>query len=223
MKKLLKGLVDFHHSSSASWRTHFKDVADGQKPEVLMIACCDSRVAPHLLADAGPGELFEVRTVGNIVAPANAKDGFAKGDVSEASAIEFALGALGIRDIAVCGHSNCGAMKALLAGREKLQPTMPHLADWLGHADGSLGEYRKQIHDQKLKPEDALSQINVLHQMKHVASYSPVQRLLERNELTIHGLWFDISSATVSLYEDDKKAFVPLDTTETMRLLTLDV
>lgn len=216
MKRLIRGLVDFSRDTAPSLRPFFKELAQQQTPEVLLITCSDSRVVPHLFASAEPGDLFVVRTVGNLIAPADA-DGLSIGDVSEASAIEYAVDVLGLRDIAVCGHSNCGAMKASLAGRQSLATKAPNLAAWLAHADAA--HKRTEAVPAGLSREDALAHHNVMQQLEHVATYPSVKRLLPTGELRLHGLFFDISHAQVSLYEADKRAFVPLDEAEVVRLL----
>src|SRR5437762_13780632 len=117
MRKLLQGIVDFRNRVRPVARETFARLALGQKPDVLFIACSDSRVAINVFASTEPGDLFVVRNPGNIVSPA-APDGLSVGDESDAAAIEFAVGLLEVRDIIVCGHSSCGAMSGLLQGRE---------------------------------------------------------------------------------------------------------
>ena len=219
MKRLFRSLIDFNDMSASALRPHFAQMAHSQTPEVLMIACSDSRVSPHLLASSGPGELFEVRTVGNLIAPAES-NGVSVGDFSEAAAIEYALEVLGVRDIAVCGHSNCGAMRALLKGRAALKAGTPNLCEWLAHGDPSLRRHTSgELADSGRAPEDMLSQVNVLQQLAHIATYPSVKRLIAAGELRLHGLWFDIQRAEVSLFEADRNAFVPVDTTEMVRLI----
>jgi carbonic anhydrase len=157
--------------------------------------------------------------VGNIVAPSG-PGGVSVGDFSEAAAIEYALGVLGIRDIAVCGHSNCGAMKAVLSGREALRATTPNLAEWLAHAEPARAHLALHPIDSTLPESDRLSQANVLQQLDHVATFPIVQRLLGSGELQLHGLWFDIAHAMVWLYEDHRDRFIALDEAELVRLLT---
>jgi carbonic anhydrase len=216
MRRLLRGLVHFDERLTEQQRTLFGELAKKQEPEVLLVTCADSRVVPHLFSNGEPGEVFAVRTVGNLVAPADGA-GLAKGDVSEASAIEYALEVLGIRDIAVCGHSNCGAMKAMVDGRKKLSGVAPNLVDWLQHADASLT--RADAVPPGSSPEDALSYRNVLQQLEHIATYAPVKKRLATKEVRLHALFFDIGKAQVRLYEGPTRGFVTLDDTEVARLL----
>ncbi len=219
MERLIRGLIDFKRTEAAGLRPHFRTLAVAQAPEVLMFACSDSRVVPHLITSSRPGELFVVRSVGNIVAPADA-EGRSIGDVSEASAIEYAIEVLGIRDVAVCGHSNCGAMKALLRGRHELDAVTPNLVEWLAHAEAARGRMaRADFIDRSLPEDDQLSQANVLLQLDHVATYPAVAKRLATRRLRLHALWFDIANTMVSLYEKERRRFVALDEKEIVRLL----
>ena len=127
MRKLVKGIVD-SEECSAELPGEVCRLALGQSPDTLFIACSDSRVVPNLFASTDPGNLFVVRNVGNLI-PVCGPDGLSSADESEAAAIEFALMNLKVTDIVVCGHSECGAMHALVQGREKLMA--PNLRAWL--------------------------------------------------------------------------------------------
>lgn len=218
MHRLLRGLINFKTELAPTMRPLFKDLSKGQAPELLLISCSDSRVVPHLLTSEEPGDVFVVRTVGNLVAPAGT-DGLSVGDVSEASAIEYGVEVLGIRDIAVCGHSSCGAMKAVVDGREKLSQLAPNLVAWLAHGEAARARLKvSDFIDSSLPEADRLSQANVLQQLDHVASYRPVA--VRRAEIRLHALWFDIGNAMVSLFESDRGRFVRLDESEITRLLS---
>jgi carbonic anhydrase len=218
VQNLLRGLINFKTELAPTLRPLFQNLSHVQNPELLLIACSDSRVVPHLLTSEEPGDVFVVRSVGNIIAPAG-KGGFSVGDVSEASAIEYGLEVLGIRDVAVCGHSNCGAMKAVLDGRQGLSAVAPNLVSWLEHGEAARARLTvSDFIDPALPEVDRLSQANVLQQLDHVASYTPVAK--RRSEVRLHGLWFDIGTAMVSLFEPSKGRFVRLDEAEITRLLT---
>ena len=124
MRELIAGIAEFREKLLPEYAERFRALASGQSPDTLMITCSDSRVVPDLLASTHPGDLFTMRNVGNLVPPADA-EGISTSDVSEASAIEYAVLVLGVRNIVVCGHSSCGAMKAALA--QKVQPDTPTL------------------------------------------------------------------------------------------------
>jgi carbonic anhydrase len=217
MQHLFTSLAGPSAGMSPRLKALFKDLAHGQNPELLLFACSDSRMVPALLAGAEPGDVFVVRSVGNIVAPAD-PSGKSIGDVSEASAIEYAVEVLGIRDIAVCGHSNCGAMAAIVKGRESYRDTAPNLVDWLAHAEPHLGHRLPELaFAPELPHADRVSQSNVLLQLEHVSTFRPVKS--RAGEVRLHGLWFDIGHATMHLYEADQRRFVPLDEAEVIRLM----
>src|SRR5207248_6283157 len=187
MRKLLQGIVDFRNRVRPVARETFARLALGQKPDVLFIACSDSRVAINVFASTEPGDLFVVRNPGNIVSPA-APDGLSVGDESEAAAIELAVGMLKVRDIIVCGHSSCGAMTGLVRGRENLPA--PHLKSWLRHAERAL----ERIADRAAPgAADQLSQANALLQLEHLRSYTLGERAEKENGLQLHAFWFDLA------------------------------
>ncbi len=173
MRKLIMGIVDFRERMLPQYAKRFRSLALAQSPDALFITCSDSRVVPDLLASTHPGELFTMRNVGNLVPPATA-EGISVGDLSEASVIEYAVLVLKVRHIVVCGHSECGAMKAVLTRRPK--PAAPNLEKWLFHADPAAVRLEHEgALDARLKPHDQLSQLNVLVQLEHLMSY-PIVR-----------------------------------------------
>ncbi len=216
--RLFRGLMNFDQEFRPSLKPLMKQLAHGQDPELLLFACSDSRVVPHLITSAEPGDVFVVRSVGNLIAPADTS-GHSIGDVSEASAIEYALEVLGIRDIAVCGHSNCGAMSALIKGRQALTQTAPNLVRWLAHGEASKARAATMKFAEGLNEVDQLGQANVLQQLEHVASFEPVRKRLRQGEVRLHGLWFDIEHAMLHLYEAEAGRFVALTEAEIDRLL----
>src|SRR5215471_10660567 len=114
MQKLIAGIVDFRERNLPKYAQRFQELAFGQAPDALFVTCSDSRVVPDLLASTHPGDLFTMRNVGNLVPPATA-EGVSTGDLSEASAVEYSVLVLKVSHIVVCGHSECGAMKAVIA------------------------------------------------------------------------------------------------------------
>ena len=135
MRKLILGIVDFRERLLPQYAARFRELAAGQEPDVLFITCSDSRVVPDLVVSTDPGDLFVIRNVGNLVPPATVECN-STGDLSEASAIEYSVLVLKVRNIVVCGHSECGAMKAALA--RKPVPEAPNLGKWLHHANTAV-------------------------------------------------------------------------------------
>lgn len=217
MKKLIKGIVDFHNNLRPDYRETFARLALGQSPDSLLIACSDSRVAPNLFASTEPGDLFVIRNAGNLIAPCG-KDGLSLSDESEAAAIEFSILGLNISDIIVCGHSECGAMKILEEGRRPL--AAPHLYSWLRHAGGALEKVREGARmPADLALHNHLSQFNVLQQLENLRTYPVVRDRLEAGRLRLHGWWFDIGNAEVLSYDEKAKKFMVIDEAEASRIL----
>lgn len=217
MKKLIRGIVEFRQNVQPGYREKFAKLALGQTPDALFIACSDSRVVPNAFASADPGDLFVIRNVGNLIAPAGG-DGVSAGNESEAAAVEFALANLQVSDIIVCGHSECGAMQALLKDRNNLEPV--HLRSWLRHGEDALERLEKEHGlDFSLALHNQLSQLNVLSQIEHLKTYPMVQERLKAGRLRLHGWWFEIRHADVYAYEEALNRFVLIDETEAARLL----
>lgn len=214
MKKLVQGIVEFRQKVLPNYREKFARLALGQSPDTLFIACSDSRVVPNLFASTDPGDLFVIRNVGNLI-PSCGGNGHSSADEAEAAALEFAIMNLNIKDIVVCGHSECSAMHALVEGREKI--TMPNLRAWLRHGDDSL----KRLTPSPKEPNRAnqLSQINALQQLEHLRSYPIVQERIANGTLTLHAWWFELSTANVYAHEETVGTFVLIDEVEAARIL----
>ncbi len=216
MRKLLRGIVDFRERMLPRYAERFRDLAQQQAPDALFITCSDSRVVPDLLASTDPGDLFVMRNVGNLIPPATA-EGVSTSDVSEASAIEYAVLVLKVSDIVVCGHSACGAMGALM-GTSSV-PGAANLTKWLHHA--ATARFRLDNEgplDASLSPADQLSQINVLVQMEHLMTYPVVRERVAAGALHLSGFWFNIGKGEVSAYERDRRSFVAIDREEAEHL-----
>lgn len=217
MRKLLEGIVDFRERLLPEYAEKFKALAHRQTPDALWISCSDSRVVPELVASTDPGDLFVIRNVGNLIPPADVA-GESTGDLSEASAIEFAVLVLKVTDIIVCGHSECGAMKAALAGAGAGNP--PNLAKWLHHANSSVFRLHHQGPlDRELSPHNQLSQLNVLVQLEHLVSYRIVRERLEQKTLRIFGWWFDVAAGEMYAYRKSTRRFEPIDRDRAARIM----
>ncbi|HVX14414.1 MAG TPA: carbonic anhydrase [Pirellulales bacterium] len=209
MRKLLRGIVEFRENSLPQYAERFRELSSGQAPDALLITCSDSRVVPELLASTDPGDLFVVRNVGNMVPPATI-DGSSTGDLSEASAIEFSVLVLNVRDIIVCGHSECGAMKAVV-GPAPVGGT-PNLHKWLHHCTSAAFRLDQEGPlDRSLSVHDQLSQLNVLVQLEHLMSYSIVQERVKRGTLHLSGWWFDIATGEMLAYMRESRSFERID------------
>ena len=219
MQKLVSGIVEFRKNTQASYREAFGRLATGQFPDTLFIACSDSRVVPNTFASTDPGDLFVVRNVGNLI-PSCDIHGISASDESEAAAIEFAIQNLSVKNIVVCGHSECSAMQALLRGRRLVK--MPNLRSWLRHGELAL-EFLKQGHapDPTLTESNQLSQLNSLLQIENIKSYPIVQKRIEDGTLSVHAWWFDIAKADVYAYLEPENKFFIIDETRAARVSAL--
>jgi carbonic anhydrase len=206
MKKLLRGIADFRRRRPDDWVERFSKLALSQAPDALLICCADSRVAPNVFASVEPGDLLVVRNVGNLVPP-YADPASERGGASVPAAIELAVQALGVRDMIVCGHSECAAMRAVSTGRRP--PGAAHLEAWLRHAADAL----PGLGDPPvgMPPHDHLSRRSVLLQLEHLRSYPLVREAERAGRLRLHAWWFDIRRAEVLDYDDARADFVPLD------------
>lgn len=182
-------------------------LAAGQAPKGMFVTCADSRIVPDVLVSVAPGELFAVRSVGNVIPPVDAR-GRSTGAASVASAVGYAVDALSVGEIVVCGHSNCRAMRASLAPGG---PSDPTLARWLS----LTAPLRDRLSwsntcDPALPPHDQLSQWNTLEQLEHLQSYPSVRRAVGRGALTLHALWVDTARSRVLLFSPKAQRFVPV-------------
>ena len=174
-------------------------------------------MVPTLVTSTHPGDLFVVRNVGNLVPPAE-DSARSTACSSEASALEYALLVLKVADIIVCGHSECGAMKAVVA--HGAGADMPHLQKWLAHAEAAARHFsRGAAFDAVSKPHDQVSRLNVLLQLEHLASYDIVRVRLAEGTLRLYGWWFDIGSGGMYAYDDARGRFDLVDRRMVDRLL----
>ncbi len=214
MRKLIQGIVDFRKNLTPESRALFAQLALGQKPDALFIACSDSRVVPNLFASTNPGDVFVLRNIGNLIPPASSESQ----ETCVQAAIEFAVLSLNVSNIIVCGHSECGAMLALSGGADVA--CCPHLTSWLKYGDESVNKVKNGfILNPALSKHNQISQVNVLQQMEHITSYSFVQERIENKKLRVHGWWFDIAQADVYCYEPSVNQFILIDEEESKLIL----
>jgi carbonic anhydrase len=208
MQRLIEGVHKFRTDEFGNYRKLFRKLSQrGQNPHTLFITCSDSRMLAELITQSQPGDLFVVKNVGNIVPPANVR-----GDTnSTAAAIEFAVETLRVSDIVICGHSQCGAISAMLSEKPVSNST-PHLRDWL-HLAAPVLETLKQdyshLHETSER-ETAAAEENVLFGLDNLHSYSCVQERLMDGSLRLHGWFFKIATAELFAYDPETRQFSPL-------------
>lgn len=197
---LLRGMHEFERVTAPLVRPFLADLAArGQRPRQLFITCADSRVVPNLITTSGPGDLFCVRNIGNLVPPG--------GDPSVGAAIEYAVEVLAVETIAVCGHSDCGAMKALVDGSARPDS---QLHEWLRAAEPSLIRFHAAESD--LPVVEHLAVANVAQQLDNLMAYPCVREAVSAGALHLVGMYFDISQARVYLVDPTRAALRPVHT-----------
>lgn len=201
MQKLVQGIHQFQQSYFSTQQELFARLAQGQQPETLFITCSDSRIAPTLLTQSQPGELFILRNAGNIVPPYGASNG------GEAATIEYAVQALGVKDIIVCGHSHCGAMKGLLQPEDV--EGLPTVRAWLGQAETTRWIVKENYsHLEGAARLTAAIEENVLVQLENLRTHPSVAARLAKGEVHLHGWVYKIESGEVFQYDPVEGQFL---------------
>ncbi|MGK7917774.1 MAG: carbonic anhydrase [Prochloraceae cyanobacterium] len=203
MKKVIEGLYKFKTGYFSSHKEMFEELSHGQHPRILFITCADSRIDPNLITQAQVGELFVVRNAGNIIPPFGAANG------GEGATIEYAIEALGIEQVIVCGHSHCGAMKGLLK-LDSLSDKLPLVYDWLKHAEATRRLVKENYSD--LQGEELLEVTiaeNILNQLDNLQTYPVIRSRLHQRKLSLNGWIYRIETGEVLAYDPLIHDFVP--------------
>jgi carbonic anhydrase len=197
-QRLLDGYGNFRAGRYASETERYRKLGEGaQKPTIMMIACCDSRAAPETIFDAGPGEMFVVRNVANLVPPYG-PDG---GHHATSAALEFAVLSLGVQHIVVMGHGRCGGIRAAVSDSGPLSHT-DFIGSWMRPIKDVARVTVRQADCSEAEHERAVERASIEHSLANLRTF-PWIRLRERaGELALHGAWFDISMGELHSYED---------------------
>lgn len=200
LAKLTDGILKFQRDVFPDRQAEFAYAAQNpQKPHTLLITCADSRIDPEAITQSGAGQIFVTRNIGNMVPPY----GEMLGGVS--AVIEYAVDALGVQHAVVCGHTDCGAMKGVLAEAGKLD-SMPTVKSWLRNADAakrvaaSVDGGTPSLH--------TLTEQNVLSQVQHLRTHPSVAGAIARGVLTVSGWVYDIEHGDVRIYDEAQDKFV---------------
>ncbi|MEV6318006.1 bifunctional SulP family inorganic anion transporter/carbonic anhydrase [Streptomyces sp. NPDC051776] len=231
-RQLASGLSAFQRNTAPLVREELARLArEGQRPSQLFLTCADSRLVTSMITSSGPGDLFTVRNVGNLVPPSagppaagpgtNGGPGAVEnGDDSVAAAIEFAVDVLEVRSITVCGHSGCGAMKALLGVMPDNRDTS--LGRWLRHGlpslerlTGQRGQPAPRIEGREATDRvEELCLTNVVQQLEHLAAHESVAHRLADGSLELHGMYFHVGEAQAYLLDENAEVFAPVAPTQ---------
>ncbi len=186
-------------------------VENGQHPKALFIGCADSRVVPNLITQSAPGDLFVLRNVGNFVAPFKPDEDYH----ATASGIEYAVSALEVKAIIICGHTHCGAINSLYS--EIDSPDLIHTKKWL-----ELGKKAKSlalmVSDSDIKKEQLLrltEKLSLISQIEHLLTYPAVKKKVDAGEIHIHGWMYDIEDGSIEYYDPDDSQFKSLSDMQT--------
>jgi carbonic anhydrase len=205
MFSLVKGVHHFQNQLFEKHRELFEQLSDGQAPDTLFITCSDSRIVPNLFTQTGPGELFTLRNAGNIVPPYGASNG------GESPTIEYAVSVLGVQNVVVCGHTGCGAMRALL--KPESVSHMPAIANWLNQAEATrriVNEIYPDVQGDD-RVEIAIRE-NVLVQIENLETHPCIRAGLGRGKIKLHAWIYNPQTASVLAYSHENERFEPLST-----------
>ena len=202
MEKIINGYLQFKESGFKERKDLFAKLSNSQSPEVLFITCSDSRIDPNLITQTEPGDLFVIRNAGNIVPPHTAEsDGIV-------ASIEFAVVALDVKHIVVCGHSNCGAMKGAL--NTSGLTALPKVKGWLNYCSEAVTIVQSRTSNLKSDELNSVTQENVLLQIRRLEQYPEISKRLAKGDIEIHGWVYEIGDGTIRYFNQEKEAFIEL-------------
>ena len=204
MPSFAAGVVRFQNEIYPQKKELFETLSKGQSPEALFITCSDSRIETAMITQTDPGELFICRNAGNIVPPHMMHTG------GMTASIEFAVAALNVPHIVVCGHTECGAMKGAM-NPEGLDG-LPHVKEWLSYSKAAVDvvdELGKDMTDEERMK--LLLEQNVSLQLQHLKTHPSVARRLAKGDLQLHGWVYDIKTGDVNAYDEKSNAFIPVE------------
>jgi carbonic anhydrase len=209
---LLAGVREYQTRTARLVRPIMAELAMQQKPDHLFITCVDSRVVPNIITASGPGDLFIVRNVANLVP----RHGSRTPDDSVAATVEYALNVLDISTITVCGHSHCGGMAALLAGGHEVEH-LPGLSRWLKHGNRSLAAFLAEPMPDENEPQQSfqpdmaplarLCRTNVVQQLDNLMTHPDVRRRVEEGTLELVGMYYELETARVYVLDAETGRF----------------
>lgn len=204
MSKIIDGIVRFKSDIYPERKELFNRLAQGQHPEALFITCSDSRIDPNLLVHTEPGELFIIRNAGNIVPPHNNYTG------GVTASIEYAVAALGIEHIVICGHSGCGAMEGVMKPEDV--EGLPHVLQWLSYTKAAQQIVEERLPNASFDEKLAmLTEENVLLQLRHIQTHPHVAAKYATGKVQLHAWVYDIGSGVVKAYDEMSRCFVPVE------------
>lgn len=204
MKEVIEGFLKFQREAFVERSELFRQLATRQNPRTLFISCSDSRLVPELITQREPGDLFVIRNAGNIVPSFGPEPG------GVSASVEYAVAALGVEDIVICGHSDCGAMTAIASCQ--CLDHMPTVATWLRYADSAKVVNQAYQHASKEERVSSMVRENVIAQLTNIKTHPSVALALEQGRLKLHGWVYDIASGCIEALDGETRRFIPLAT-----------
>jgi carbonic anhydrase len=202
MQDIIDGFLKFQRDAFPERSELFKQLATSQSPGTLFVTCSDSRVVPELLTQQEPGDMFVIRNAGNIVPSYGPEPG------GVSATVEYAVAVLGVSDIVICGHSDCGAMTAIATC--KCLDHLPAVANWLRHAESAKVINASRTHASAEDRLDSLVRENVIAQLANLKTHPSVALALEQGRLNLHGWVYDIESGCIASLDGASQRFVSL-------------
>lgn len=202
MKEIIDGFLKFQKNAFPERASLFKNLANQQSPRALFISCSDSRLVPELVTQREPGDLFVIRNAGNIVPSYGPEPG------GVSASVEYAVAALKVADIVICGHSDCGAMTAIATC--KCLDHMPAVASWLRYADSARVVNEARQHSDQQSKVTAMVRENVIAQLANIQTHPSVRLALEEGRVALHGWIYDIESGRIDAFDGSTGGFVSL-------------
>ena len=200
-QRLLDGYASFRAGRYASEAERYFKLGQGQqKPTIMMIACCDSRAAPETIFDAGPGEIFVVRNVANLVPP-YAPDGRHH---STSAALEFAVLQLGVKHVVIMGHGRCGGIRAIMEPGDPLS-TGDFIGKWLADVRDVAAVVEHDHDHGSAELLTAVEQASVEHSLANLRTFPWIRVRESKEQLTLNGAWFDISQGELNVYVEKER------------------
>ena len=202
MQEIIDGFLKFQRDVFPARKELFRKLATSQTPRTLFISCSDSRMVPELVTQREPGDLFVIRNAGNIVPSFGPEPG------GVSATVEYAVAALGVTDVVICGHSDCGAMTAVATC--KCLDHMPAVANWLSYADSAKLVNESREHASERERVDSMVRENVIAQLNNLKTHPSVALALAQGRLKLHGWVYDIESGSIDALDSTTRQFVSL-------------
>ncbi|MGZ0716972.1 carbonic anhydrase [Pseudomonas palleroniana] len=212
MQDIIEGFLKFQRNAFPERAGLFKDLANQQSPRALFISCSDSRLVPELVTQREPGDLFVIRNAGNIVPSYGPEPG------GVSASVEYAVAALKVSDIVICGHSDCGAMTAIATCT--CLDHMPAVAGWLRYADSGRVVNEARQHVDAPAKVAAMVRENVIAQLANIQTHPSVRLALEERRVTLHGWVYDIESGGIQAFDNRTGKFVALADNPSVRAIS---